>query len=53
MGFTRLSKTKIALNLGFLSVDGEWDLTDKQREAAWEMYVELVTRISVVELQRR
>jgi hypothetical protein len=51
MGFTRLGKSKIGLNFGFLSIEGEWDLTDKQREAAWEMYVELVTRISVVELK--
>lgn len=37
-------------NLGF-NLNGKWTLDDKQRAAAWEMYVELVTRISVAELK--
>lgn len=28
-------------------VTGVWEVNDAQRQAAWEMYVELVTRISV------
>jgi hypothetical protein len=32
-------------------IEGKWVLDDVQRKAAWEMYVELVTRISVAELK--
>jgi len=41
----------VALKLGFLEVGGEWEPNDEERKAAWEMYVELVTRISVAELR--
>lgn len=36
--------TKIKLNLGFL--DTEWQPQEKDREAAWELYVEMLTRIA-------
>ncbi len=39
----------IQVNLPFLS--GVWEVDDAQRQAAWEMYVELVTRISVQPLE--
>jgi hypothetical protein len=32
-------------------IEGKWVLDDVQRKAAWEMYVELITRISVAELK--
>ncbi|MEU9253879.1 hypothetical protein AB0D66_18735 [Streptomyces sp. NPDC048270] len=31
-------------------ISGIWEPVDSEREAAWELYVELATRISVVEL---
>ncbi|MFD9418496.1 hypothetical protein ACFWC9_27790 [Streptomyces goshikiensis] len=31
-------------------ISGVWEPVDAEREAAWELYVELATRISVVEL---
>ncbi len=36
---------------GFGGVTGTWKPDDSERQAAWEMYVELVTRIAVVRLQ--
>ena len=39
------------LNLGIIEVGGEWSPDDAEERAAWEMYVELVTRISVAELK--
>lgn len=42
---------KIALPLfGGPEISGTWAPDESERRAAWEMYVELVTRISVVEL---
>jgi hypothetical protein len=41
----------VGLDLKVFKVDGKWILDDVQRKAAWEMYVELVTRISVAELK--
>jgi hypothetical protein len=40
----------VTAKLPFLEVGGEWEPNEDERKAAWEMYVELVTRISVVEL---
>lgn len=37
--------TSVQVNLPF--VTGTWEADDDQRRAAWEMYVELVTRISI------
>ena len=37
--------TSVQVNLPFIS--GTWEADDDQRRAAWEMYVELVTRISI------
>ncbi len=36
---------------GMGGISGTWQPDDSERLAAWEMYVELVTRISVVELR--
>ncbi len=43
MGRSKL--TSVQVNLPFIS--GTWAADDEQRRAAWEMYVELVTRISI------
>jgi len=41
----------IALTLPYIGkVEGEWHIKEEERKATWEMYVELVTRISVVKL---
>lgn len=41
---------QVGLNLHFLQIRGTWEPNDDERQAAWELYVELVTRISVVPL---
>jgi hypothetical protein len=45
-----LRKFSITAKLPFLEIEGVWEPNEAERKAAWEMYVELVTRISVVEL---
>jgi len=47
---TKLTTSKIKVNLGFLSLEGIWEIDEKQRSAAWELYVELITRITMTEL---
>ncbi len=42
---------QVGLNLGVVSVSGSWRPKEVERRAAWELYVELVTRIAVVPLQ--
>ncbi|MFF1682458.1 hypothetical protein ACFVYG_41245 [Streptomyces sp. NPDC058256] len=39
------------LNLHVLEISGTWEPNDAERRAAWEVYVELVTRVSVVPLR--
>ncbi|MBA7713949.1 hypothetical protein ES703_122960 [subsurface metagenome] len=47
-----LSSFKIALNNPYIGkVEGTWIPDKKERDAAWEMSIELVTRISMVELK--
>jgi hypothetical protein len=41
-------RVEVKLDLKFLSIGGTWEPNDAERKAAWELYVELVTRISVV-----
>ena len=38
----------VKLNLRVLEISGTWEPNDVERHAAWELYVELVTRVSVV-----
>jgi len=47
----RLESFNISLNLGAFKIGGTWKPDETERKAAWEMYVELITRISVQELQ--
>ncbi|WP_089401920.1 hypothetical protein [Geodermatophilus saharensis] len=42
---------QVGLQLGVVSVSGTWRPKDEERRAAWELYVELVTRIAVVPLK--
>ncbi len=42
---------KIRVPGGLAEIGGTWVPSDEERTAAWEMYVELVTRSSVVELK--
>jgi hypothetical protein len=41
-------KVGVRVNLGIAELSGEWEPNDVERAAAWELYVELITRISVV-----
>ncbi|GAA3071405.1 hypothetical protein [Streptomyces glomeratus] len=41
----------VKLNLRVLEISGTWEPNDAERRAAWELYVELVTRVSVVPLR--
>ena len=41
---------KIGLPFGIGEIAGDWVPEDVERDAAWEMYVELITRIGVVRL---
>ena len=47
----QLRSLKVGLRLGVFEIGGEWAPDDAEVRAAWEMYVELVTRISVAELK--
>jgi hypothetical protein len=40
-------RVSLGLPFGLGSISGTWGPDDAERKAAWEMYVELVTRISV------
>ncbi len=43
-------KVSLHLPFGLGGVEGTWEPDEAERRAAWEMYVELVTRVTVVEL---
>ena len=40
------------ISIPFLGLEGNWEVDDQQRKAAWEIYVELVTRVTVVALKK-
>ncbi len=43
---------KVSLNLPYIGgIEGSWEPDDSERKAAWEMYVELVTRAAVTGIQ--
>lgn len=48
--FKKPKKIDIKVNIPGLNISGTWEVDDTQRKAAWELYVELVTRISIQEL---
>jgi hypothetical protein len=41
----------VRLKMPLLEISGTWEPNDAERRAAWELYVELVTRASIVPLQ--
>ena len=43
---------KVNMKLGIFDISGTWKPDAIQRNAAWEMYVELATRISFAELKK-
>ena len=43
---------KVSVKLPFLGIQGEWKVDEEQKKAAWEIYVELVTRVTVQELKK-
>lgn len=48
----KLTSVKVALQLPYIGkIEGTWEPDESERRAAWEMYVELITRVAVVELQ--
>lgn len=51
MATAKLSETKFKINLGFLELETTWEIDEIQKKAAWEMYVELATRITTAELK--
>jgi len=47
----KLKKVIANIKTPFLNIQGEWEADESEQRAAWELYVELVTRIAVVELK--
>lgn len=47
-----LTRVNVKLKLPFCDLEGVWEADDNEKKAAWELYVELVTRISVEKLKR-
>ena len=47
-----MKQIEVNLNIpGFAGIKGTWEPNKKEKEAAWELYVELITRITVVPLK--
>lgn len=45
-------KIKVKIKLPFIGeIEGSWQPDENDEKAAWELYVELITRISIVELK--
>lgn len=48
----KLESVQVSLNLPYIGgISGTWFPDEAERKAAWELYVELATRITVVELR--
>ncbi|HID06522.1 MAG TPA: hypothetical protein EYP10_05175 [Armatimonadetes bacterium] len=48
----KLTSVKVSITLPYIGgIEGTWEPDESEQMAAWEMYVELVTRISVAELK--
>ncbi len=48
----KLTGVKVSLQIPYLGgIEGTWQPDETEQRAAWEMYVELITRISIVELR--
>jgi len=47
-----LENVKVNIKIPFIGeINETWKPDERERKAAWELYVELITRISIVELQ--
>jgi len=46
----KLKRVKARIKTPFLDIEGDWEADQGEQMAAWEMYVELVTRVSVQKL---
>lgn len=46
-----LTSVNVSLNLGPVKLGGTWEPDERETEAAWEMYIELATRISTQALK--
>ena len=51
MAKKRLSELNVGIDLKVFKIEGKWVPSEEERKAAWEMYVELITRIAVEELK--
>jgi len=48
----KLASVNVKLQLPYIGgIEGNWQPDERERDAAWEMYVELITRLAVVELR--
>lgn len=49
----KLDSIQVNIKIPFIGgVTGKWKPNDAEKKASWELYVELITRISVVELKK-
>ncbi|MCL4340617.1 MAG: hypothetical protein M1431_00755 [Candidatus Thermoplasmatota archaeon] len=48
----KLESIEIDLGLPFLHIKGVWKPNEAEKNAAWELYVELITRISIIGLRK-
>ncbi len=47
----KLKNVSVKLEIPYIGgIEGTWEPDKEEQRAAWEMYVELITRISTVEL---
>lgn len=51
MAKAKLRTVKAKLKTPFIDIEGIWEVDQNEQSAAWELYVELITRISVEELK--
>ena len=50
MVFRKPNTVEVGMDLKVFTISGTWEPNDAERRAAWELYVELITRITVVPL---
>ncbi len=50
MRLRKPSSVQVGVDLRFLQISGTWEPNENERKAAWELYVELITRVSAVPL---
>lgn len=47
----KLKEVKVKLNLGVFQLEGVIIPSESDRKAAWELYIEIITRVTVIELK--